>query len=54
MIFCPNRQCTALHYSAEGKHAKICEMLLSANCDVNACDGGCGTYLCLCFSTVVA
>ena len=54
MIFCPNRQCTALHYSTEDKHAKICEMLLSANCDVNARDQECGTHLCLFFATVFA
>ena len=54
LTLCSISQATPLHYSSYEGHAEICEMLLSANCDVNASDGKCGTHLCLCFSTVFA
>ena len=54
LIFCPTSLWTPLHYSAKNGHLEISKMLLSANCDVNASDGKCGTHLCLCFSTVFA
>ena len=54
LTLCSVSQATPLHYSSYEGHSKICEMLLSANCDVNANDGKCGTHLCLCFSTVFA
>ena len=54
LTLCSVSQATPLHYSSYEGHSKICEMLLSANCDVNANDGKCGTHLCCCFSTVFA
>ena len=54
LTLCSVSQRTPLHCSSREGHAEICEMLLSANCDVNASDQKCGTHLCLFFATVFA
>ena len=48
LIFCSSYQCTALHWAANNGHTAACQLLISAEADVNATDG-CAFMLKICY-----